>query len=703
MKLKIVELEKDEVLFSWIYRIACANGLKFRTLYDILYGDSERIVFDLSSFSFLEAMNKIYSIRSMDKAKLYLDTSLYPLLAMAMTMERQQKFIVNVFRKDADIDRSHSVFADLKLCPECLKEAKEKGLKYGIAYRSHQVDGVSICYRHGCDLKIYRRKSEYVPDDVRLYSKYLMDDVSHEIPEDVRLVYAKSVNKLLNLALDIDFLEVKEILAQRCVVLGYKGLLDQKLISAYRNSIYLAICNVLTAADDMFNADVMSYRRLISFILFLYNGDIDGFVADIKVMKPSAFSNSLLEEFLCKKCAHSYVQNHKGVAIGIGCPDCSKDSLIFYKAFENKYCDYKYSGHKGGYVHKKCGAFIKADDFLFGRSRCNCNKENRSKIYEVMKAYPDFEVVSLDTSKRIFKLRHKICGKEFTSYYSNFFRKPFCRFCEGNITKLNFVDKVRDLVGNEYSVLGDYVDTHSSIVMKHNFCGKEFVTDPANFMRGNRCPYCSRPFNKKYLTEFVDKMTSGRYQLTAEPNDSIVEVTDTYMGLKKKLTPRLLKQELLRPTPSDIIVLSGIEENARQKLLEKQVKSGNKLSGNKTDLFYDYLLEHYSSQDLLFVDEFTHSGFDRSEIKSIVRSLVNMKKLSRVVVGVYVFASNEKDYSVDELIQNKYVSRNGRTIGRYVDYAPGEKRIESTMVSIKSYREYSFAGVKLLIKGIKEI
>lgn len=63
-------------------------------------------------------------------------------------------------------------------------------------------------------------------------------------------------------------------------------------------------------------------------------------------------------------------------------------------------------------------------------------------------------------------------------------------------TQEEFEKEVYDLVGDEYKVLGEYKSTHTKIKMLHTKCGNEFDMSPSDFLRGNRCPFCS-PFPKK--------------------------------------------------------------------------------------------------------------------------------------------------------------------------------------------------------------
>jgi hypothetical protein len=67
-----------------------------------------------------------------------------------------------------------------------------------------------------------------------------------------------------------------------------------------------------------------------------------------------------------------------------------------------------------------------------------------------------------------------------------------CPECCGNKKKdtKTFKSEVFELVGEEYSVVGEYINTITSIYMLHNTCANKYFVTPANFIRGTRCPKC---------------------------------------------------------------------------------------------------------------------------------------------------------------------------------------------------------------------
>ena len=61
-----------------------------------------------------------------------------------------------------------------------------------------------------------------------------------------------------------------------------------------------------------------------------------------------------------------------------------------------------------------------------------------------------------------------------------------------------------DLAGEEYTLIGEYIDSQTRIKVRHNCesCGNhEYEVFPVNFMSGQRCPTCFRK-QKKTTEEF---------------------------------------------------------------------------------------------------------------------------------------------------------------------------------------------------------
>lgn len=76
-------------------------------------------------------------------------------------------------------------------------------------------------------------------------------------------------------------------------------------------------------------------------------------------------------------------------------------------------------------------------------------------------------------------------------------------------THEQFVDEVKALVGDEYTVIGTYEKATTKIEMRHNNCPDSTVWSitPDNFLRGNRCRTCADKKKKRkvYKKRNIDK------------------------------------------------------------------------------------------------------------------------------------------------------------------------------------------------------
>ncbi len=108
-----------------------------------------------------------------------------------------------------------------------------------------------------------------------------------------------------------------------------------------------------------------------------------------------------------------------------------------------------------------------------------------------------FTLIDRYTKKSVkIKTLCNTCGYEWLANAESLWRGFGCPSCANQIQKTTegFKKEVFELVGDEYTVLGEYKTTHTPILIKHNVCGKEFKMRPKAFLHdGQRCP------NERYL------------------------------------------------------------------------------------------------------------------------------------------------------------------------------------------------------------
>lgn len=162
--------------------------------------------------------------------------------------------------------------------------------------------------------------------------------------------------------------------------------------------------------------------------------------------------------------------------------------------------------------------------------RLQAEKEFKQKVFDsVGDKYSVIGKFKNYSSK--VKMRHNECGYEYEPIANSFLAGHHCPKCAGNIRKTteDFKREVYELVGDEYDVLGKYINTNTKILMKHNVCGNSYGVKPSNFKSGNRCPYCFGK-HKKTHDEFVKEV----YDLVGDEYD----VKNKYKNVKSKVLMR---------------------------------------------------------------------------------------------------------------------------------------------------------------------
>lgn len=81
-----------------------------------------------------------------------------------------------------------------------------------------------------------------------------------------------------------------------------------------------------------------------------------------------------------------------------------------------------------------------------------------------------------------------------------------------------YVERVRELVGSEYEVLGKYVRNNVKISMLHKKCGNSFEMTPGDFKSGRRCSSCFRKLRKttEQFKKEVAILSNNQYEVLGE-------------------------------------------------------------------------------------------------------------------------------------------------------------------------------------------
>lgn len=83
-------------------------------------------------------------------------------------------------------------------------------------------------------------------------------------------------------------------------------------------------------------------------------------------------------------------------------------------------------------------------------------------------------------------------GHEFKIIWSEYKQGKGCSKCVRRYEdKDGYIKVVEEMYGDEYSLIGDYVNSQTKTLMKHNKCGYEWEVYPNSITQGHGCPKCS--------------------------------------------------------------------------------------------------------------------------------------------------------------------------------------------------------------------
>lgn len=90
-----------------------------------------------------------------------------------------------------------------------------------------------------------------------------------------------------------------------------------------------------------------------------------------------------------------------------------------------------------------------------------------------------------------------ICGYVWRITPNSLLRNKSCPKCAGKIKKTHeqFVEEIKEKYNDKYIILGKYINDRTKILVKCNICGHEWEITPNNLLRGHGCAKCANRNN----------------------------------------------------------------------------------------------------------------------------------------------------------------------------------------------------------------
>ena len=130
-------------------------------------------------------------------------------------------------------------------------------------------------------------------------------------------------------------------------------------------------------------------------------------------------------------------------------------------------------------------------------ARRKTNEQFKKEIFDLVGDEYTFLDSYVNTHTKL-RVKHNKCGNIYKVQPSHFSRGSRCPFCSGKAKKTDaeFKQEVYNLVGDEYTFLDSYVNAKTKLRVKHNKCGNVYEVQPYSFLQGKRCPKCFGNFKK---------------------------------------------------------------------------------------------------------------------------------------------------------------------------------------------------------------
>ena len=134
-------------------------------------------------------------------------------------------------------------------------------------------------------------------------------------------------------------------------------------------------------------------------------------------------------------------------------------------------------------------------------------------------------------------LKCNVCGKIFEADKDSFLKNPVCT-SKRCVTRAEKVKQIELESEGEYKVVKEFItlDRKSKdfqrVIVKHEKCGKEYPVTIRNFLKGRRCPYCTKtPFktHEEYVSD-VNKATNNKFTVESEYKRASEDIVLNHSG-----------------------------------------------------------------------------------------------------------------------------------------------------------------------------
>lgn len=570
-----IPFEDDELLTSWELRMAKANLYNNRNDFSKEWSKGQLLARDSFGFSRDLLLGSFYKD---NQFMVYEKHSLYPFFAPFFNKQKQEKILYaqrTGFDKESPIGKWGLNVPSYKYCPECAKEDPRIYL-----HRAHQLPGVEVCHLHGC--RLIKLDKKYNGEE--MFNIVMGEEPSYFI-EPIDVAHAQFAKEFMDSAFDITVKDIHKMIEIRVKELKLETIDDIRMIfSMDHKPIYDRDAKYILSSPQL-----LSEKFLMKNLITIF-GDMFTFKRIykryVKKETPKILPEEILKqgyelispykrnimEIRHKGCGQSFLITEHGLKeLSLRCPDCTNlTNKELYERMFNSIANneftllspFKGMGQKVKIKHS-CGHKFESNPIDFYYNERGCPKclsrltqdEAQEKVDQVD---PTWKVLKYTTLEDRAEFLHTTCNHTVERRFADFLRKsmscPTCKKLEKKSKTPDFEKKIKDLVGDEYELVGEFVSNRQPVKIKHIPCGYTHKFPRASyFLKGQRCPICERAILKKDLKKYVYEKTDGQYKIIEKQPYDYVVVKDMIKDEEMRLKSKLLVQELNRQSESAII------------------------------------------------------------------------------------------------------------------------------------------------------
>ena len=254
---------------------------------------------------------------------------------------------------------------------------------------------------------------------------------------------------------------------------------------------------------------------------------------EFEVIEYGGYGNrSIIKHNICGK---TFDADTKTFRENVNCPLCGHNHRLSQEEFLERVKDtwgdeyevigkYISMGSPVEVKHKICNHvwFPKANNLIRGHGcpKCANNQKKdtvdiKEKVKELTEEEYEFIGEYINVHEKALFVHHNCPSNDCKDF--EFMTEPNgfinagqrCPKCAGTmqLTHEEFVSRVKEQVGEEYTVLGQYVNMHTKLLMRHNSCKCEYYVKPHSFVGKNkcRCPQCYESKGERSIHDELSK------------------------------------------------------------------------------------------------------------------------------------------------------------------------------------------------------